>query len=185
MKTEQQNANNGFLGNSIVATVAEKKIIQSVGTKKTALLNMWNQGKEQERHPWRRSTAAADTMEAASTNRQHVKPCHAQGCTAGVYKTLVAILAVLEIIGRQGSPASCRAKKKRKCKIIKIVVDFCCLLWYIIGVGKTLTTKQRSKRCGTIMKGISTVSKSWKSGHKHHCTVEIAGISSLPKTISE
>jgi len=47
------------------------------------------------------------------------------------------MLAVLEIIGRrQDSPASCRARK-RKCKIIKIVVDFRCLLWYIIGMNKT------------------------------------------------
>jgi hypothetical protein len=46
------------------------------------------------------------------------------------------MLAVLKIIGRrQGNPASCRARK-RKCKIIKIVVDFRCVLWYIIGVGR-------------------------------------------------
>ena len=53
-------------------------------------------------------------------------------------QTLYAMLAVLEIIGRrQDSPASCRARK-RKCKIIKIVVDFCCLLWYIISMNKTI-----------------------------------------------
>jgi hypothetical protein len=61
-----------------------------------------------------------------------------RGANFAMCQPLYAMLAVLEIIGRRQEWRVVRHKKK------KIIVDFCCLLWYIISVGKNepLTTKE-------------------------------------------